>query len=81
MTQSKTKSGGRSTKASKRIATSSEDKRVYFRQSDFPQATLQQAQKIASVLVDNFAGDAGSPPDVALALGISPTRGQAQLLS
>ncbi|HJX09633.1 MAG TPA: hypothetical protein VJ733_03935 [Candidatus Binatia bacterium] len=50
-----------------------EDKRVYFKQTDFPQTTLQQAQKIASALVDNFASDSGSPPDVALAIGISPT--------
>jgi len=49
------------------------DKRVYFSQADFPQTTLQQAQKIASALVDNFAGKDGSPPDVALAIGISPT--------
>jgi len=27
------------------------DKRVYFSQGDFPQTTLQQAQKIASALV------------------------------
>lgn len=47
--------------------------RIYFRQADFPQTTLQQAQKIASTIVDNFAGDGGSPPDIALALGISPT--------
>ena len=50
-----------------------DDNRIYFKQSDFPQATLQQVQRIASALVDNFAGDSGSPPDVALALGISPT--------
>lgn len=49
------------------------DKRTYFKQADFPQTTLQQAQKIASAIVDNFAGDGGSPPDIALALGISPT--------
>ena len=49
------------------------DKRVYFSQADFPQTTLQQAQKIASALVDNFAAKDGSPPDVALAIGISPT--------
>jgi hypothetical protein len=49
------------------------DKRTYFRQSDFPQTTLQQAQKIASALVDNFAGREGSPPDIALSIGISPT--------
>lgn len=34
-----------------------EEKRVYFKQTDFPQSTLQQAQRIASALVDNFAGD------------------------
>lgn len=49
------------------------DKRVYFSQSDFQQTTLQQTQKIASALVDNFAGKDGSPPDIALAIGISPT--------
>ncbi len=49
------------------------DKRAYFSQADFPQETLQQAQKIASAIVDNFAGKGASPPDVALAIGISPT--------
>ena len=49
------------------------EKRIYFKQADFPLSTLQQAQKIASALVDNFAGKEGSPPDIALAIGISPT--------
>ena len=49
------------------------EKRVYFKQADFPQSALQQAQKIASALVDNFGGREGSPPDVALAIGVSPT--------
>jgi hypothetical protein len=49
------------------------DKRVYFKQADFPLVSLQQAQKIAAALVENFGGDNGSPPDVALAIGISPT--------
>jgi hypothetical protein len=49
------------------------EKRVYFKQADFPLTTLQQAQKIASALVDNFAGKQASPPDIALAIGISPT--------
>ena len=53
--------------------TGSTAKRTYFKQADFPQTTLQQAQRIASAIVDNFAGDGGSPPDIALALGISPT--------
>jgi hypothetical protein len=58
-----------------------DEKRVYFKQADFPQSTLQQAQRIASALVDNFAGDSGSPPDVALALGISPTSSTWPLLT
>lgn len=53
--------------------TAGSDRRTYFRQSDFPQTTLQQAQKIASALVDNFAGKEGAPPDIALAMGVSPT--------
>lgn len=74
MAQRKPKDAGGPGKVKKTSpAPKAEDKRVYFKQSDFPQATLQQAQRIASALVDNFAGDSGSPPDVALALGISPT--------
>jgi predicted nucleotide-binding protein len=48
-------------------------KRAYFKQSDFPLTTLQQAQKVASAIVDNFASEGGSPPDIALAVGVSPT--------
>jgi len=63
------------TQQSERVSTKKADpeKGVYFKQSDFPQNSLQQAQKIASALVDNFAGKSGSPPDIALAIGISPT--------
>src|SRR6266852_5183021 len=64
--------GGRRTHASSTERAAAE-KRTYFKQADFPQTTLQQAQKIASALVDNFAGKDGSPPDIALAIGISPT--------
>jgi hypothetical protein len=56
-------------------------KRSYYKQSDFPLMSLQQAQKIASAIVDNFAGVGGSPPDVALALGISPTSSAWQALT
>jgi predicted nucleotide-binding protein len=59
--------------AKKSTTTGSTAKRTYFKQIDFPQTTLQQAQRIASAIVDNFAGDGGSPPDIALALQISPT--------
>jgi hypothetical protein len=57
----------------KKQAAAAAEKRIYFKQSDFPQVSLQQAQKIASALVDNYGGGAASPPDVALALHISPT--------
>jgi hypothetical protein len=48
-------------------------KRTYFKQADFPQTTVQQAQKIASTLMDNFAGSDGSPPEIALSIEVSPT--------
>lgn len=51
----------------------SPEKRVYFKQADFPMLPLQQAQRIASALMDNFGGREGSPPDIALAVGVSPT--------
>src|SRR5436189_6487286 len=66
------KKGGRRTRAS-RTEKPGGEKRTYFKQADFPQTTLQQAQKIASALMDNFAGKDGSPPDIALTVGISPT--------
>jgi predicted nucleotide-binding protein len=53
--------------------TSRAGKRIYFSQVEFPQTTLQEAQRIASSLADNFAAKNATPPDVALALGISPT--------
>jgi predicted nucleotide-binding protein len=49
------------------------EKRTYFSQEAFPHMPLQEAQKIATALVNDFAGVEGTPPDVALALGISPT--------
>jgi hypothetical protein len=67
--------------ASKKQSPAQPEKRVYFKQSDFPLVNLQQAQKIASALVDNFGGGSASPPDVALALGISPTSSAWQYLT
>src|SRR5947207_15221380 len=82
MAQNKGKAAKPAEKSPKKtVPTKVDDKRVYFKQADFPQTTLQQAQRIASALVDNFAGDSGSPPDVALALGISPTSSVWQTLT
>jgi hypothetical protein len=57
----------------KTVPASAAPGRNYFKQSEFPLVSLQQAQKIAAAIVDNFAGAGGSPPDVALAIGVSPT--------
>jgi predicted nucleotide-binding protein len=53
----------------------------HFSQSDFPQRTLQEAQKIASCLMDSYAGDKATPPDVALGINISPTSENWKILS
>ena len=82
MAQGKSKAAKPAPLSVKKVAPSKADeKRVYFKQADFPQSTLQQAQRIASALIDNFAGDSGSPPDVALSLGISPTSSGWQTLT
>lgn len=49
------------------------EKRTIFSQSDFPRTHLQEAQKIAVGIWENYAGRGASPPDVALAIGVSPT--------
>ena len=54
-------------------AAKAEPKRVYFKQSYFPLSTLQDAQRIATALIKDFGGSEGSPPDIALSAGISPT--------
>jgi predicted nucleotide-binding protein len=67
------KTAAKKTAAKKAVPAASASGRNYFKQSDFPQTSLQQAQKIAAGIVDNFAGDGGSPPDIALGIGVSPT--------
>ena len=82
MIQNKTKTTKPAPRSIKKvIPPKADEKRVYFKQADFPQNTLQQAQRIASAIVDDFAGDSGSPPDVALSLGISPTSSGWQTLT
>ena len=51
-------------------------KRTYFKQADFPLFTLQECQRVAGALIDNFGGREGTPPDIALAIGSSPTSSQ-----
>jgi hypothetical protein len=61
---------------SKKSADTVAAKRAYFKQADFPWFSLQESQRIAGALVDNFGGREGTPPDVALAIGSSPTSSQ-----
>lgn len=50
-------------------------KRSKVSQTEFPGNTLQQAERIAYALWENFAGRGGAPHDVAMSLGLSPTSG------
>jgi len=72
MAQNKGKAAKPAEKSPKKtVPTKVEDKRVYFKQADFPQTTLQQAQRIASAIVDNF---------VSLALPVSKPQNFAMIL-
>src|SRR5688572_13436613 len=50
-----------------------ESRGIRFLQTELPLTTLQDAARIASALIDNYGGNPTLPPDVAVALGISPT--------
>src|SRR5687767_11516655 len=50
-----------------------EDSRARLSQTDFPATSLQEAQRIAAGLIDNFGGQPASPPDVAMGISLSPT--------
>jgi len=44
-------------KKNSKLATKTIQKTGYFKQSDFPRVTLQEAQKIATGLAENFGND------------------------
>jgi predicted nucleotide-binding protein len=71
--RSAAKRAGKSAKSPARRVAPEPAKKSYFSQSDFPQSTVQNSQKIAVGIWENFAGKGASPPDVALAIGMSPT--------
>ncbi len=50
-------------------------KRSKVSQTEFPGNALQQAEKIAQALWENFAGRGAAPHDVAMSLELSPTSG------
>ena len=55
--------------------------RNYFKQSEFPLVSLQQAQKIAAAIVDNFAGEGGISAGRSPCDWISPTSSAWQSLA
>jgi hypothetical protein len=75
MTAKKTasKTAVKKSAAKKTALTASTSGRAYFSQTDFPLNTLQDTQRIAVGIWENFAGKGATPPDVALAIGVSPT--------
>jgi predicted nucleotide-binding protein len=50
-------------------------KRVKMSQGEFPNNNVQQAQRIAHAIWENFAGKGAAPHQIALALNMSPTSG------
>src|SRR5262245_24577323 len=50
-------------------------KRVKISQTEFPNNNIQQAQRIAQAIWDNFAGKGAAPHQIALAINMSPTSG------
>lgn len=48
-------------------------RRARVSQADIPRHSLREALTIAQALTDNFAGDDTAPPQIALAMNISPT--------
>lgn len=66
------KAPGKKAAPKKKVAPAAAAERFYFRQTDFPLFTLQDAQRVAGALVDHFGGREGTPPDVALSINYSP---------
>lgn len=53
--------------------TSRPQKRTYVSQADIPKRSLRDALTLAQSITDNFANAPTSPPQIAMALNISPT--------
>lgn len=50
-------------------------KRTKVSQAEFPNNSIQQAQRIAQAIWDNFAGKGAAPHQIAMAIDMSPTSG------
>ena len=59
----------------KEEAQEAKKKRTYIPQSDVPSYTLEEALRVPSALIDNYAGGPATPLQVASALNITPTSG------
>lgn len=59
----------------------SASKRAYLKQSDVPNASLDEAMRIPSALFEHYAGKPTSPMQVAKALNVDPIGSQLKVLS
>jgi hypothetical protein len=75
---SRSRSTGRATK---RSAAPSTSKRSYLKQSDVPNASLDEALRVPKALFDHFAGKPTSPLQVAKALNVDPMGSQLKVLT
>jgi hypothetical protein len=50
------------------------------KQADFPAMSLDQALRIPTALLNDFAGQGAAPHEVALALGLTPTSSNWRML-
>ena len=67
-------------KAATKEAENEEQRSSRVSQSDIPSLTLQNSEKVALAIWENFAGKGAAPHNVAMALGLSPTSGGWRML-
>ena len=50
-------------------------KRAWVGQTEFPNISVQQAQRVAQAIWENFGGKGAAPHQIAMAIEMSPTSG------
>lgn len=68
-------------KKQQKVRKQSVAKRTYLKQTDVPSAALEEALRLPSALLDNYAGKSVSPLQLAKALNMAPNGSQIAVLS
>lgn len=68
-------------KVSKKTEPPTASKRAYLKQSDVPNASIDEALRIPAAIFEHYAGKPTSPLQVAKALNVDPTGSQLKVLS